>query len=202
MRRLNFIAGFLVVLACGGASVQAQDPQIENINSEPNISGWTVNKTETTLAFSGIQSGEAFTGSFSDFDAVINFDPENLADAKVVVTIDMNSAQTDDLESTNALPSKEWFNIRKFPVAKFEASEFKHLSGDKYEAKGNLSIRGITKGITLPFNLKIENGHASMEAALNINRTTYKIGTGMWASKDWVEHIININIHLEAKQNK
>lgn len=203
MRRLSFFIGFIGLLACGDANVHAQDPQPHKTdNIEQNISGWTVNKAKSTLAFSGVLSGEAFTGSFADFDAAINFDPDNLATATVVVIIDMNSAETDDVESTNALPGKEWFNIRKFPTAKFEATDFKYLGGDSYEAKGGLSIRGITKSINLPFTLKIENGYANMDAALNLNRTTYKIGTGMWASKDWVEHVIAVRVHLGAQQNK
>lgn len=207
MRRLSFFIGFFGLLACGDANVQAQaqaqGQQLDKTaNTEQNEASWTVNKAKSTLAFSGVLSGEAFTGSFADFDTAINFDPDNLTTATVVVIIDMNSAETDDVESTNALPGKEWFNIRKFPVAKFEASRFKHLNGDKYEAHGNLSIRGITKSINLPFTLKIENGYANMDAALNLNRTTYKIGTGMWASKDWVEHVIAVRVHLEAQQNK
>lgn len=201
MKRLSIVIGFLGLLACSDASGHEKE-QSQSISKtkEQIVSNWTVDKSKSTLTFSGIQSGEIFTGLFSDFDSVINFDPDDLENAKVVVTIDMNSAETGDLESTNALPSKEWFYIKKFPVAKFETSDFKHLGGDKYEAQGNLSIRGITQSINLPFTLKIENGYASMDAALNIKRTNFQIGTGMWASKDWVEHNIGVNVHLEAQQ--
>ncbi|PHS76196.1 MAG: polyisoprenoid-binding protein [Robiginitomaculum sp.] len=205
MRRLSFFIGFIGLLACSDANVhaQAQAQQLDKTaNTEQNEASWTVNKAKSTLTFSGVLSGEAFTGSFSDFGATINFDPDNLTTATVVVIIDMNSAETDDVESTNALPGKEWFNVRKFPTAKFEATDFKYLGGDSYEAKGGLSIRGTTGSINLPFTLKIENGYANMDAALNLNRTTYKVGTGMWASKDWVEHVIAVRVHLEAQQNK
>ncbi len=203
MQRLSLIFGLFGLLACNTACVQAQDQQLNTTSEvEKNAAGWTVDKAKTTLSFSGIQSGEAFTGSFADFDAVINFDPNDLTNAKVVVTIDMNSANTDDAESTNALSGKEWFNVRKFPTAKFEAADFTYLENDRYEAKGSLTIRGIKQNINLPFTLKIENGYANMDAGLNLNRTAYKIGTGMWASKDWVEHSIAVKVHLEAQNNQ
>jgi len=203
MKRLSIIVGFLGLLTCSDASGHEEDQSQSPSNvAGQTVSNWTVNKAKSSLAFSGVQSGEAFTGSFSDFETVINFDPDNLAAATVVVTIDMNSVEADDIETANALPGKEWFYIRKFPVAKFEASDFKHVSEDKYEANGNLSIKGITQSINLPFSLKIENGTARMDAVLNINRTRYKVGTGMWASKEWVEHNIAVNVHLEARQSK
>lgn len=212
MKRLSFCIGFLGLVACSDASgANGQNPSqtvaatgiSEPVSTgEQVISGWTVDKTKSTLWFSGMQSGTVFTGSFSGFDAVINFDPENLAATNVVVTIDMNSAKTDEAESTDALPGKEWFYVKKYPVAKFKATDFKHLGGNKYEAKGNLTIRDIAKEIVLPFTLNIEDGHANMDATLTLNRTAFKIGSGMWAGEDWVEHDIAVNIHIEAAKNK
>jgi len=202
MKWLSFLIGLLGLFTyCDVYGHEEGQAQARTV-TEPIVSNWAVKKTKSTLTFSGVQSGEAFTGSFSDFDAVIYFDPDSLENAEVVVTIDMNSASTGDVESTDALPGKEWFNVRKFPVAQFKATDFTHLENDKYEAKGNLSIKDVTQSIHLPFTLNIENGYASMDAGLNLNRPAYKIGTGMWASKYWVEHSIAVNVHLEAVQIK
>ena len=207
MKHLSVFVGFLGLLACSDATGQAEEapkitPQataVEKAEISPVITAnWAVYKAKSTLSFSGNQSGEAFTGKFENFDAVINFNPDDLATAKVVVTIDTNSADANDAERTDALPSKEWFYVKKFPVAMFKASELKHVQADKYEAKGNLTIRDITQEIVLPFNLKIEDGHATMDATFTLNRTAYKVGTGMWASEDWVGHDVAVNVHIEA----
>lgn len=211
MRRLALFVGLLGLMACSDASGKAEETPKETAKAAPvsktavspvMSANWTVNKVESTLSFSGNQSGDNFTGAFSSFDAVINFDPNDLASAKVVVTIDTNSAEADDAERTDALPGKEWFYVKKFPLAKFEASKFKHIGGEKYQATGKLTIRDITQEVTLPFTLKIENERATMDAKLTLNRTAYKIGTGMWASEDWVGHDVAVNIHIEAAKNK
>ena len=211
MRRLALFVGFLGLLACSDASGKAEEapkgtpkaaPVIKTVTPPITTANWTVDKTKSSLGFSGSQSGEAFTGAFSDFDAAINFDPADLGSANVVVTIDTNSADAGEAERTDALPGKEWFYVKKFPIAKFEASKFKHIDGEKYEAVGKLTIRGITQKIALPFTLKIENERATMDAKLTLNRTAYKIGTGMWASEDWVGHDVAVNIHIDANQNK
>ncbi len=211
MKRLALFVGFLVVgflglLACSDASGQANETPkpvpVAKSAAAPTIgANWTVDKTKSSLSFSGSQSGEVFTGTFGSFDAVINFDPDNLGNANVVVTIDTNSADAGEAERTDALPGKEWFYVKKFPLAKFIAADFKHLGGDNYQASGNLTIRDITTKIVLPFTLKLDNTRAVMDAKLTLNRTAYKIGTGMWASADWVGHDIAVNIHVEADQD-
>ncbi len=215
MKRVIACAGLLGLLACSDADGQTQEyaqsqnhaqtqtsEQIDNrgIKSTQSVTSWAVDKAKSNLSFSGSQNGEAFAGGFSGFDADINFDPDNLSASKVVVTIDMNTADAGDAERTNALPGKEWFYVRKFPVAEFTATEFRHLSDDNYEAKGHLTIRDITQGIVLPFTLKIENDQANVDAILTINRSDYKIGTGMWASEEWVGKNVSIKIHLTAHE--
>ncbi len=203
MRVLGILITCAVLLAYGQANGQVSQQVLEGVRvDEQSNTLWAVNKTKSRLLFSGNQGGEVFTGSFGEFDAVIDFNPDDLAKAKVDVIINMDSAEAGDAERTDALPGKDWFYVKKFPVAKFEAADFEHLGGDKYVVKGSLTIRDIRKKLDLPFTLKIENGNAVMDAKLTLNRTAYKIGTGMWASEAWVSHDIIVNIHLEAQQNK
>lgn len=211
MKRLIFIASCLGLLACtdanGRAASQKQvskpDPNQAQIVTLPSTAAksntqWVIDKTKSTLSFTGSQSGAAFSGVFESFAAQISFDPANLKDAKVVVTIDMNSADAGDGERTDALPGKEWFYTRKFPVAKYSSTAFTHLNGDKYIAEGQLTIKDITHFQTLVFTLKIENGQAVMDGGLTVNRKDFKIGTGMWASEEWVAHDVEVNVHLVA----
>ena len=202
MKRLISVIGFLGLLACSDVSGKAEEAPIaepvKTAVSPTLIANWTVDKAKSTLSFSSSQSGEDFTGVFANFDAVINFDPDDLTTAQVIVSIDMNSANANDAERTDALPGKEWFHVSKFPTAKFKASDFTHIGDDKYLANGRLTIREQSHPILLPFTLKIENNLGVMDGALTLNRTAYKIGTGMWAGEDWVAHKVDVKIHLEA----
>lgn len=209
MKQISLALMCLGLLACSDANGQDKgqskaqmQEQATAISANQLTADWIVDTAKSSLSFSGNQSGEAFTGEFGKFDVVINFDPDDLANANVVVSIDMNSADANDAERTDALPGKEWFYVKKFPKAEFAATDFKNIEGKKFEAKGNLTIKDITQAIILPFTLKIENSHAVMDAKLSLNRNTYKIGTGMWASDDWVGHDITVTIHLEADLNK
>ena len=74
----------------------------------------------SALTFAGEQAGEKFTGRFSRFDAKISLDPQNLSEAKIVVTVDVASAATGDKQRDTALPDKDWFDAKTFPQARFE----------------------------------------------------------------------------------
>jgi len=189
----SFFAVFTLVFAMFLAHIAvAQDIGETQTN-------WAVDKTASSIAFSGVQTGEKFTGSFADFDVQINFNPDDLANAKVVVTIDLASADAGDKDRNGALPGKEWFFVKKFPTAKFETTGFKHLGGNKYETTGQLTIRGAAKTVTLPFTLDINNGKAVMAGQLNLNRRDFNIGTGMWKDQDWVKHNVGVQVAINAK---
>ncbi|MBL4854095.1 MAG: YceI family protein [Robiginitomaculum sp.] len=184
-----FILVFGVFLA---PDVRAQD-------SAKTQSNWAVDKSTSSIAFSGEQTGEKFTGSFANFDVQITFSPDDLAGAKIVAVIDLASVDAGDKDRNGALPGKEWFFVKKFPKARFEATGFKHLGGNAYETTGQLTIRGVDKTITLPFTLDIEGGQAAMQGQISLNRRDYNIGTGMWKNEDWVKHNVNVQVVINAK---
>ena len=184
-----FILVFGVFLA---PDVRAQD-------SAKTQSNWAVDKSTSSIAFSGEQTGEKFTGSFANFDVQITFSPDDLAGAKIVAVIDLASVDAGDKDRNGALPGKEWFFVKKFPKARFEAIGFKHLGGNAYETTGQLTIRGVDKTITLPFTLDIEGGQAAMQGQISLNRRDYNIGTGMWKNEDWVKHNVNVQVVINAK---
>jgi polyisoprenoid-binding protein YceI len=40
-----------------------------------------------------------------------------------------------------------------------------------------------------------------MDAKLDLDRTTFGVGQGMWAASDMVGKTVSLTIHLEAKRN-
>ncbi len=187
-----FVAVFILVIFIFVAhGSRAQD----NAKTHAN---WIVDKAASSLSFSGEQTGEKFTGSFANFDVAINFNPDDLASAKIVATIDLTSADAGDKDRNGALPGKEWFFVKKFPTAKFETTSLSHKGGNTYLATGQLTIRGTAKTVHLPFTLDIENGEATMQGQLSLNRRDYNIGTGMWKDEDWVKHNVDVQLVINA----
>ena len=64
-----------------------------------------------------------------------------------------------------------------------------------------LTIKNITKPVTLPFTLTINGKSAHMVGTADIMRNQYSVGTGQWAAPDPVAYDVKVNIDLTATQN-
>ena len=108
---------------------------------------WTVQVDKSHLGFSGTQTGAPFKGSFGKWTAEIAFDPAHPEAGHAKVTIDLASARTGDTQRDSALPQSDWFDVKHFPQATFEAAGFTAKGDDAYEAAGKLTIRGAAKDV-------------------------------------------------------
>ena len=153
----------------------------------------------SALTFTGEQAGEKFSGRFSRFDARISLDPEKLVETKIVVTVDVASAATGDRQRDTAMPAKEWFDVAAFPQARFESRQVTRTAAG-YDAVGDLTLRGVTKEIHLPFTLAIDGRKAEAKGHVDLRRDIFGVGQGQWASGDWVSFDVGVDFDLKAER--
>ncbi len=159
---------------------------------------WAVDKAASKLGFKSTFSGEGFEGVFRRWESQIQFDPKDLAASKAVITVDVASASTGDGSRDEAIPSDDWFAARKFPQATFVTRSFKSLGGNRYEAVGDLTIRGISKPLVLPFTLAIAGDTARMNSSVVLNRSAFGVGQGEFKSAETVPLNVTVDIALTA----
>jgi polyisoprenoid-binding protein YceI len=159
---------------------------------------WTVDTAKSHLGFTGSQSGTPFKGSFGKFAGTIVFDPANPGAGHADITIDTASASTGDQQKDSAMPGDDWFAAAKFPQAHFVASSFKSTGAGAYEAVGTLSIRGMSKPISLPFTLAITGDAAKADGKVQLIRTDYGVGQGAWATAQYVALEVAVDVDIVA----
>lgn len=89
------------------------------------------------------------TGNFKKFNVEANTDEDDFTKAKIEVTADLNSIDTNNEQRDTHLKSADFFETDKHPEARFESTSISKKNDDVYEIKGNLSIRGTTRPVTL-----------------------------------------------------
>lgn len=99
---------------------------------------------------------------------------------------------------------EDWFYTESFPESRFYAETFRKTAENQYVAEGELTIRGVTRPVSLPFTLQIRDEGskgktAHMEAALVINRLDYGVGQGEWQKTDMVENAVSVSVSLTAR---
>lgn len=161
---------------------------------------WTVDQRASKLGFASSMGGEAFSGRFNRWQAAIRFDPKNLAGSSVLVRVDMASARTGNSDRDEVLPTDDWFNSAKFAQASFSAKTFKDLGGGRYQAIGTLTLRGVSRPLTLAFQLRIQGNQARMQGSATIDRHVFGVGQGQFAGPDSVPYAVKVNVSVAAKR--
>lgn len=161
---------------------------------------WMIDSAHSTLAFSGKQTGRPFSGHFGSFAGTISFDSANPEAGQAHVTIAMSSAVTGDKQRDGALLGHDWFDIGQFPSAVFDAQSFRAKSSDTYEAIGTLTIKGVSKPVTLPFTLSIKGSTLHVKGHLDLLRSAFGVGRGPWSTGQWVALEVAVDSDVTAQR--
>ncbi len=161
---------------------------------------WTVDPAKSTITFKGTASGQPFTGTFKTFTAAIDFDPAKPAGGHAIVTVDTGSASTGDAQKDELIPGADFFAAATFPKAVFEATSFKALGGDTFEADGTLTIRDVKQPIALPFTFTGSGETAHAVGTVQLMRQAFGVGQNAWVADDNVAFAVDVTIDIAAKK--
>jgi len=157
--------------------------------------GWTVDRAQSSLRFSGNAQGEAFEGRFAKFDAGIAFDPADLPGSKFDVTIDLDSADTQNEERDGTLKQSDFFDVASHPRATFVATEFARTASG-YEARGTLTLRGVARPVTLAFTWTAAGDGAQLNGRATLDRSAFGVGGGDWADPELIANEVEVTTAL------
>jgi len=146
----------------------------------PAIAADYVQAPGSTLVFASQYDGETFTGSFAGFTTRLSFDPAQLASAKLDVTIPLAGAKSGNADRDSTLQSADFFDVAKHAQARYTASKFRSLGGNRYAADGTLSLRGVSKPVTLNFTWT-PGAKPVLAGKATVKRLDFGVGSGDWA---------------------
>lgn len=118
--------------------------------------------------------------------------PEN---ASFDVRIAANTFKTNNSSRDKDMKSDKYFWVEKYPDIHFKSARVEK-KGDQYQATGTLTMRDVSKTVTLPFNAKKNaDGTYSLTSTFDINRLDYQIGEKDWKLKD----VVTVNLQATIK---
>ena len=108
---------------------------------------WTLDPTHSELQFKVKHLMITnVTGNFSVISASIEADDDKFSKAKISFTADPKSITTNNEQRDGHLQAADFFETDKYPEIKFESTNYNAASG---KITGNLTIKGVTKPVTL-----------------------------------------------------
>jgi polyisoprenoid-binding protein YceI len=151
---------------------------------------YTVEPVNGTVSFSIMKWGVfREEGTFRDFTAQIQYDRTNPAKSSVLFDVKTASIDTKNDNRDSTLRSEHFFHVKKHPKITFRSVKVVPRGKDLADVTGDLTIRGVTKRITVPVRLigvtKQQNGHemAGFETEFKIDRLAFGVTGGGWTAE-------------------
>lgn len=173
----------------------------DNIRSIP----WEIDSAHSAINFTINHFFTPVDGTFEDYDATVMFNPDDLENSMIDVTIPVSSIDTRNDRRDGHLQSEDFFNAEQWPNISFESSSIESRGDNQFVAIGELTIRDVTRDFELPFTLQGMMDHPMQEnttvagivANAQLMRTDFGVGVGDWAATAVVGDEVNIQLNLE-----
>lgn len=171
---------------------------------------WAFDKAHTEVKFEVTHLViSTVTGFFKEFDGTVKTKSDSFDDADIEFTIKTASIFTDNAKRDAHLQSADFFDAEKYPEITFKSKSFKKVSDNKYKLVGDLTIKGITKEITLDvtYNGTVKDPWGNIKAGFKldgkINRFDYGLKWNVLIETGGAvvgENVgLNINVELTKK---
>lgn len=149
----------------------------------------------SSLTFATKYQGELFTGRFPAFTTRLRFDPARLAESRLDVAIPLAGAATGNGDRDSTLKDADFFNVARFPQARYVATKFRALGGNRYAADGQLTLRGATKPVTLTFTWT-PGAAPVLTGQATVRRLDFGVGGGDWADTGLIPNEVAIGTRV------
>ncbi len=148
LTRLSLAAPAILGLMLATASPSAAQAPAAAPAAAPNT--WTIDSSHTQSGFAvKHMMVSTVRGSFGKTEGTITFDGKDVSSIKADVTIDATTITTNNEKRDTHLKSKDFFDVAGFPTITFKSKKAEAAGAGKFKVVGDLTIRGVTKEVTL-----------------------------------------------------
>lgn len=210
--KASLLAGaFLVLGSCNTAENIAASfvpSQPQHYDASHLKSGtYRLDPEHGSLHFSFVHMGfSKVVARFNRFDATLEFDKENPESARLEVTLDPASVDTNNAKFDEILRGEDYFDVARFPEARFVSDRVVFTGDNTADLAGTLTLHGVSRPVTLrvTFNGGGENWLSGkytlgFAAHANVKRSDFGLTNLLALTSDQVEIEIHAEFQLEEK---
>lgn len=177
--------------------------------AEDALDVYTVNVAESSIGWVGAKVTGDHTGGFNKWEGTISAKDGKVQ--KLEFTVDTASIFSDSDKLTEHLKSADFFDVEKFPEAKFVSTEVVEKPGvlkteDGKEIKlthtvtGNFTVRGVSKSVTFPVAIQTSDDSVKAQTQFTFKRFDFDIAYKGKAD-DLIRDEVLLKIALVAPTN-
>ena len=174
---------------------------------------YTLDRSHASLLFRVNHLGfSMYTARFVKFDATLQFNPKQLQQSKLTVTVDATSLETDfpnpEVVDFNAeLTGGNWLNTAAHPTMQYQSTKVIDIGNNQMQVEGLLTLNGITKPVSLAVTYnggwlgipQDPHARAGFSARGQLKRSEFNINAGIPAPGTTMGVSDDVDIIIEAE---
>jgi polyisoprenoid-binding protein YceI len=161
------------------------------------VETYVADPAQSSVEFSVRHFFTRVSGAFRKCDVTLQFDPDNVGRGAVEASIPIASIDTQEKKRDDHLQQPEFFDASKHPVMTFKSRTWQQTADNQFDVTGDLTIKGVTKLVTLKVNLRGRDGPtARWEATTRLNRHDFGVsafGKIIGAEVDVTIKLVTVN---------
>lgn len=114
-------------------------------------------------------------GTISEMEGTVAFNATDLTNSRFDTRVAVKTIHTDNEERDEHLRTEDFFEVETYPAIRFVSSDIKK-SGSKYEATGTLTIKDVSKEVTIPFTVEKSGNATTFTGNIKVKRKDYHVG--------------------------
>ena len=168
------------------------------------VETYDIDPVHTWVGFSVSHFFTKVPGFFSKLKGTIVVDRDHLENSSVEAVIEVPSITTNTPKRDEDLRSDNFFAATRFPTMTFKSTKWKSIESHVYAVTGDLTIKGVTKAVTLMVR-STGFGPGMKGAAISgweVSTTLDRREFGITADQGMIGNNVEIVIHVEADLKK
>jgi cytochrome b561 len=160
--------------------------------------GWAVDP-DSEIAFSGVHAGTPFRGVFARWQGDLRFNPLAVPVLTVGATVDTTSASDGVPLHEEMLLEAEWFDVARYPQARFVATRIAPRPGGGYAVEGALTIKDRVIPVP-PLDLVVGEDGMHVHGRFTIDRADANLGMQSDPAGEYVSRRITVEVNVRARR--
>ena len=141
-----------------------------------DVSSWVIQPHSSIQFKISGPLGTTVNGNLAISSSKILFDTGSLTSSSFTIALSAASINTDNKKRDDHLKKQEFFGVEQFPLIHFQTTSIQKTTEGKYIVKGNLTIKSVTKPVSIGFSFQQHGVDAIFQGNFIINRLDYGIG--------------------------
>lgn len=160
---------------------------------------WMAAPATSEIRFRVSAFGGEQRGRFQDWTATIDFEPSRPSAARVSLTVKSASLAMDNRSLSRMATGADFLDAARHPDIVFRLTSLTPVSATRYDAVAEVTVKGRTRTVRFPADLRITGDTAQMTGGFSLERADFGIGTsGPWNALTGRQ--VRVDVTLNARR--